>query len=227
MSDQEIIIPQQSSDDPLEAQLRRMRQRQAIEASTQGPAVSFVGILRQAEAATLETCKTEGEKKAVVGFRTALHEALRGYDLSGVIAYLLESPSITAGEVKDFLMALPLSCIAKLLEGVIGKRATGVHAILSIETNRRTTGVDYTVDKLPNGQVTVHTTVHDEQMSWTLTEWVDVPAEPPLPITTTPAVLGGPEEEELGEYEEPIPPIEASGGTVERLDEMHIRGRDF
>jgi hypothetical protein len=74
--------------------------------------------------------------KAVRFFMQNWLKDLRSKGVEGILPFMVEGLSLTPAEMKMFVRALPDSIIYKVVEGAYG-RATGVHALFSLEEHWR------------------------------------------------------------------------------------------
>lgn len=74
------------------------------------------------------------------------YDGIRQQDLAGLIEIVLEGQQnrMTPDELTGFLQALPISLLTRILENAVTETTgTGVHMLLALEKNRRSSGQKY------------------------------------------------------------------------------------
>jgi hypothetical protein len=95
---------------------------------------------------------TEGVKT----FLDCWYGELKSYDLAGLVEIVLDSQNLTVDELTAFIKALPTSLLERICASSVGAQATGVHALMGVESARRTGHLsDYKVKRDIDGVLAV------------------------------------------------------------------------
>lgn len=84
------------------------------------------------------------------------YDGLRGHGPGSLLEIVLADQHLPVGELKDFVRALPVSLIERVLKGRPLDKASGLHALIAIELHfRRRSGNDYEIRRGPDGVLIV------------------------------------------------------------------------
>ena len=101
------------------------------------------------------------------------YEGLRGHGPGSLLEIVLADQHLPVGELKDFVRALPVSLIERVLKSHPLDKASGLHALIAIELHfRRGSGNDYTIRRGSDGvlKVTLHPTNTSKSVVFSLDE---------------------------------------------------------
>ena len=84
------------------------------------------------------------------------YEGLRGHGPGSLLEIVLADQHLPVGELKDFVRALPVSLIERILKSHPLDKASGIHALIAIELHfRRGSGDDYEIRRGSDGLLSV------------------------------------------------------------------------
>jgi len=75
-------------------------------------------------------------------------QCLRSQDRAGLVEAIIEGQNMSSSEIRGFVRALPMTFLVRVSEAALSG-AKGIHALLSVECNRRTGVVrDYEIKRI-------------------------------------------------------------------------------